>query len=495
MLNPTDDALLNDLLDERLAPADEAAVAARLEREPALREAWDELVRARELVREAPEPLPPADFVARVRARLDAEARAGSEAEPAEPSAPGPWQPEPGPEPVPVPRAWRRLMVVAYAAAAMLVLGIGLLALRERERGGPADGGTRETSLARADRATEARETGLAEGAREEPGSGTAAGRLEAVRRREERERLDAGNAVPPPAEALGSGAPSDAGGSSGPGARGGRMKAARDAEAAETLPGSPGLLGPGGAVPPGLRAPSDLPQGTAAPASKPAELGAPLPLPSGPRATPPVPPAPASALGPAPAPAKDAAPVAGEVLVLEAVSLDVGRSLLRSVTAGPGARPAGDGADAKAPASTPVSLRRLDVRRDAALIGALQRLEMAAAGRAAAAPPAAPATPPPPAAPAAAPAPSSAPLEAKAPARPATGSVLGLELLDLGPAEYARLEALLGPRSGSGGEAGASSADGRKKDTAPEADKDAAAPVGGTSSRRVRVLVVAPPR
>jgi hypothetical protein len=120
---PDDELLLHDLLDGRLAGADRARAQARVEQEPLLREAYDELLRTRELVRAGPGVEAPPDFVARVRARLAVEDAAGS----ARVGAASPPS---------IPPAWRRVMVAAYALAALLVVAVGVISLRRgQERG------------------------------------------------------------------------------------------------------------------------------------------------------------------------------------------------------------------------------------------------------------------------------------------------------------------------------------------------------------------------
>ena len=525
MPNAHDDALLNDLLDERLTPAEEAALSARLEREPALREAWDDLVRAREVVLSGSDPEPPADFVARVRVRIDA---SGEDAEPLEDDeTPVPGELDGATESAPdtatsatgaslphaLPRGWRRLMLVAYAAAAALVLGIGLFALSDRDRPG-APAAAHETSLAKADRESSTREDAF----RSEPSS--SADPSPEARALEDRlaeaERNDPGNRVPPPA--VEAARPWGDGGRRALPAEGSRGGVVPPAGGPAAPAPTSGFAGPSGSVAPGLRAPT----------------GAPPPPPPGPAPEPAEEPRPrfegktaaddkprkdedaAKAARTPPRPADVAAP-AGEILVLEAPSVEVGKTLLGSITAGPTAgraRAAGEEAGGKPPASTRVSLRRFDPRRDAALLGALQRLDAVGSGGAAGSSPkpgapsvpAAPApsaappvpTPPPPATPPATPPTTPAPMPAApaaptgAPARPAT--VLGLEALSLTPDEYARLQALLGPASPDAPRAGDAlekkAEDAKNDEGAPQEKSQPAAEM-----RRVRVLIVTPAR
>ena len=86
----------------------------------------------------------------------------------------------------------------------------------------------------------------------------------------------------------------------------------------------------------------------------------------------------------------------------------------------------------------------------------------------------------------------AAAPLEQ--PAKPASGSrppassVLGLEPLSLTPEEYARLEALLGPKSEP---KDALSKDGDKDTGAPAATPGSSKTDDASARRRVRVLIV----
>ncbi|MFM8980545.1 MAG: hypothetical protein ACKOSS_08795 [Planctomycetia bacterium] len=123
MLSPADEALLNDLLDGRLAPADEARARARLAAEPALAAAFDRLQHLRDLLQDNSGAEPPARLLARVREALAAEP-AGAAAPAAAPSA----------RPGSLPPAWRRVVVAAYALAAMLVVAVGAIALQHSRR-------------------------------------------------------------------------------------------------------------------------------------------------------------------------------------------------------------------------------------------------------------------------------------------------------------------------------------------------------------------------
>lgn len=69
MLHPHDEALLYDLLDGRLAPAAADEVRRRIDDEPELRAAWDDLGRIRAHLRALPTTPVPDAFVASVRAR------------------------------------------------------------------------------------------------------------------------------------------------------------------------------------------------------------------------------------------------------------------------------------------------------------------------------------------------------------------------------------------------------------------------------------------
>ena len=69
-MDPRDEALLHDLLDDRLDAASTAAVRARLEAEPELRESWEELGRIRDLVRGPAVHRAPPDFLTQVRTRI-----------------------------------------------------------------------------------------------------------------------------------------------------------------------------------------------------------------------------------------------------------------------------------------------------------------------------------------------------------------------------------------------------------------------------------------
>jgi hypothetical protein len=483
VLSPNDEALLNDLLDDRLGAAEEAALTARMEREPALRDAWDELVRARELVRDVPDPVPPSDFTARVRARLAATPAADD-------GAPLPGEAVGVPTPV-VPLFWRRMMTVAYAAAAALILGIGALALKDRTA----------APAARDHTVASAREGELSREPKRDKGPGAKADPLaEAVPRLEaDAEENDPGNAVPPPAT------PSVAETAETAPLEG---FAAESPRADERGAGAPPpavagpAIGPGGQGPRGQ--PSDsrasTPEGAAAPPSGPAPVappsrprsaGAPRPDPAkGERAA--LPPAPAAGTLPVD-------PALGELLVLEAATLEAGRALLDSVVAGPSARawggaeePAGQGSTVR---STRVSLRRLDLRLDGGLLAAAKLIDRPGASaakpkQAPAAPAAAPPAPAPPPyrqpgsgpdgasapvplpapAPSAAP-PSSPPTTPPVPAGGAPGTLLGVEPRTLTAEEYGRLVALLGPE-----DAKAREAKSAKKDEA---------------GHRIRVLIV----
>jgi negative regulator of sigma E activity len=390
MLTPHDDALLNDLLDGRLDPSSARAVEARLTREPALKEAHDELLRVRGLIAALPEPVPPPDFVARVRERLAAE--------PASPDALPPTRSAPASGPA-LPPAWRRAMLVAYATAAVVVLAVGLFALRRDEpvrdaspRPAP-EGGAWETAAApEAERATR-RETQAEAAAAPVPAPSASA---------------------PPAAPPEGAPAP------------------------------MPPMRGPGGALPPGLRKPSDgvVKKAEAEAGAKDAKAGEPEP---------------AGTL---------AAPVPPLLLVLEAQDAVAGKARLQALLAGRPTEPSARGAGAPAAdapsAPAPLTLRRADATSDAALLALLAVRDEPRAASDDDAPPA-------PAAPA------SDPVTAAAP----SPRLLDVVLLELTPAEAERLDAVLAPRPADGG-------------GAPSAGRPAGADERARAvPRRVRVLIV----
>lgn len=147
MLSPADEALLNDLLDGRLAPADAARVRARLAAEPQLAAAWDRLQHLSDLLQDDEGCEPPAALVERVRAAVAAEPAPAASSEGA---APAPSGARPGS----LPPAWRRVVVAAYALAAMLVLAVGAIALQHgREQQAPVLQGARAPRETRAPQA------------------------------------------------------------------------------------------------------------------------------------------------------------------------------------------------------------------------------------------------------------------------------------------------------------------------------------------------------
>ncbi len=538
MLTPDDDALLSDLLDDRLSAEAERALTLRLEQEPALREAFDGLVRLRALLAEGPAPEPPPGFVAGVRARLagdglavtaprgardddvgleddaddEAPAVAARAAAPrpgfphdghaaaagrAEPAAPPLRAASPGP----VPLVWRRLMTVAYAAAALLVVGVGLLAVRDRER-----------DAARKDPGELARGSG-----RDGRVEGKLKGPAWAAGERDEARELSAGvprteadDLVPPPAEPAAP--PPQAPAASAP-----PPLAARDAEDGRPGKAGPdgrargGFAGPGGALPPGLRKPSD----EVAPDSPAAAGSAPVPASA---------PAPASRPTPQPAPARpsDEVQAAREpwVLVLEATDLASGRALVEALIAGPRPAPAAGSGAPSGGAADPdfrhVRLRRFDPSQDAALLRGLSTADRERLGRVAdrsAAAPArgglsGPAPSPLPALPGTAGPGLTAPgATAPVPVAVAAKPALGVESFELSPEQLARLEAVLGPAPQGSAQPTAPPGAGRAKDDAGAADagerpdgEDArdkrprAQPPEPRVTRPVRVLI-APPR
>lgn len=235
-----DFALVNDLFDGRL-DADQAARArARIEADPALSEMWDDLLRVRDCVREhGPEEAalePPADFLERVRTAIAAEEARAALAAPAaaSPPSPGPRR-RPG-------RA-SRLVTLAYAAAAVVVLGLGLTVALRRDQPAPAV----HESAEMPEKPDEAPE-GARDGAKELGAGRAAVDELRARGGVVDGRKLPAPPAQPetkPPAKA--------------------EPPPARSSRAGR-------YLGPGGAVPPGMREPTDTP-----PAPKAPDLPAPV--------------------------------------------------------------------------------------------------------------------------------------------------------------------------------------------------------------------------
>ncbi len=424
----SDDELLNDLLDGRLGAAETRALEARLEREPLLREGYDELLRTRELFRAAPDPEPPADFTARVRARLEAElaaspppARQAGQLE----LAPG-MVPEPALSSVPeVPRVWRRLMVTAYAAAALLMVGIGVVSLQRGKQSETHPGAARNGAAAPI-------ETARSTAAPLEAAGGWDDEAEVAARKQDKKDLSDADAATLPPLQAGGK-----AESPKGESPQGESKESQRVGELA--APASAGARGaprpgPGGSVRPGLREPSDM--APAAPATAPPPMlppAAPAPAPTAPAADPTGQPGSGEGAGepapePAPtllAPALPTEPVAN-VLLLEARTAVEGRALVARVLRGPGGRDA-DTEEALG-GFTRVGLRRADERADSLLLARLRA-----------------------AAPAAADLPASPPSGGEAPTPAAGAAAPGPTVLadfwqDLSPEQQARLEALLGP-------------------------------------------------
>jgi hypothetical protein len=124
-----DDELLQELLDGRLEADEAQALRARIEREPALAEAWRDLRALQGWVREyMADAEPPADLAAAVRARAESSAE-----------APPAWPPPRG--------RLRRAITVAYALAALVVAGLTVHAVLDS--GGEA--GRKPTDVARND--------------------------------------------------------------------------------------------------------------------------------------------------------------------------------------------------------------------------------------------------------------------------------------------------------------------------------------------------------
>lgn len=214
-----DEALLNDLLDGRLAPVEAEALRARLDAEPALRELYAQLQAVGRAVR-AWDPASALDAPRALREGVHDRVRGGGAgATPVADVA----------DVVPRPRGrMLRMMTYAYAAAAVVVLGVTLaVTLGQREPPPPAHDLADEQAPAPAERPEPARRI-------EKPSGGGGV--------------LDD---APPARESL-------------------RMD---DAEP-EKRKKAPGHFGPSGAVPPGLREPSDVPTPKGA-------------IPAGPRAVP----------------------------------------------------------------------------------------------------------------------------------------------------------------------------------------------------------------
>ena len=218
------DDLLNDLLDGRLDSADEAALRVRIEAEPAVREAWDELCRVRDWVcehaawTEAIEP--PPELAAAVRARTTA-------APPERSAAPASHAARPA-------GRLLRMLTVAYAAAALLVVGLTVRWVFEDRGADTLDGGAPETTTASREALEEKAEDRTADVLRKRRGSELA--------RLEERDRKQPVPAAP------------------GSGLAGARSEFEEDAPAK-------GGMRMGGSVPRRLRKPKDAGASSPAPA------------------------------------------------------------------------------------------------------------------------------------------------------------------------------------------------------------------------------------
>lgn len=246
-LHPNDRALLYDLLDERLAPRAADEVRRRLADEPALRAAYEQLTKLRACLVALPSRPLPSDFLERVRARAGfpaapadvasasktdaaspAERVAGAPAEVPATAAP-PAASAAGPASSEAPARVARVLTFAryaYAAAAVLVVALGVAWWRLAP-------GARETMTQTAGEAGERSSTW-------------------------EAKRAPLDRAAPPPASASGPTAGRNV-------APGGTSDDAK-----------PRFGGPLGAVPSGLRTPSDDPTG--APAAPPVAATSPTP-------------------------------------------------------------------------------------------------------------------------------------------------------------------------------------------------------------------------
>lgn len=248
-LHPNDRALLYDLLDERLAPRAADEVRRRLADEPALRAAYEQLSRLRACLVALPSRPLPTDFLERVRARAGfpaapadvasaskaeaasaAERVAGAPAEVPATAAP-PAASAAGPASSEAPARVARVLTFAryaYAAAAVLVVALGVAWWRLTP-------GARETMTQTAGEAGERSSTW-------------------------EAKRAPLDRAAPPPASASGPTAGRNV-------APGGTSDDAK-----------PRFGGPLGAVPSGLRTPSDDPTAAPAPAAAPVAATSPTP-------------------------------------------------------------------------------------------------------------------------------------------------------------------------------------------------------------------------
>ncbi|MDJ0976447.1 MAG: hypothetical protein QNJ98_18455 [Planctomycetota bacterium] len=223
-----DERLLNDLLDGRLSDAEAEAVRARLTAEPELQELYEQLESVSQAVR-AWDPAAaldaPSALADGVRDRIRAEGPAA-----AAPSAP--------------PRGrMLRMMSYAYAAAAVVVLGVTLAVTL----GDDPEPATHDLAT---EQQPEATNDGLEAPPTKKPAN---AGKVwdDAGESKEARDALQKkskggrGGAEPSGGIATPVEAPAPA------------QDMAKDAEAQRK---QPARMGPGGAVPPGLREPSDLP-------------------------------------------------------------------------------------------------------------------------------------------------------------------------------------------------------------------------------------------
>jgi hypothetical protein len=254
VIDPRDDALLNDLLDGRLAPAEAEALRLRIAHDPELRAAWDAAVRLRELLRTAPSPDVPDDFLERVHARIER----GEESDPLLDGATAAATPREALPPTlretatpPASRPRLRLVPFLVAAAAVLVVAAGirlatvgteapLTAETESARARDSLDGRRGDLDADAERLrTERGEASDARVSRDEggaPARGSVAGKAFAGKPAAEHD-------LPSPAS----------------GAAGGTAAPASPPPPPEAAPKpADGFAGPGGAAPPDLREPGD---------------------------------------------------------------------------------------------------------------------------------------------------------------------------------------------------------------------------------------------
>ncbi|MDJ0521421.1 MAG: hypothetical protein QNJ90_05030 [Planctomycetota bacterium] len=234
--DPSDDARLQDLLDGRLDEAEASALRTRIEAEPALREAWEELRGIQALVRDygagSADLDEPADFLAGVRTRIRETASSTSAPE------------ADTPQPRRRPGRMARMLTTAYAVAALLIVGFTVrYVLHDR----PTTGDETRTAQEPVDR-TPPPETSLEDDQlvkKDAPfeGAGPAGGIKDHGERMESEDADDAGRLAAKVRQPSPSPAPEPAPAR----ARGGK-------------PAGP-FAAPGGAVPRGLRTPSDTKQ------------------------------------------------------------------------------------------------------------------------------------------------------------------------------------------------------------------------------------------